>query len=72
MSTAKNAKALRNWTSAGQREDACQSCAHVERRQSVSQRVNITTWWCPVLGAYTSALAVCDELAIRPTEAAHG
>lgn len=68
MGTIQTAKAAFNWTAAGQREDACQCCMHVERSQTVS----ITSWWCTRLSVYTSALAICDQLAIQPTEASHG
>lgn len=66
MSTINTAKRAFNWTSAIRRDDACQCCTHAERRQTV----NITSWWCKRLSCWTSALAICDQLAIRPTEGA--
>lgn len=66
MSTINTAKRAFNWVSATRRDDACQRCDHVERRQTV----NITSWWCKRLSCYTSALAICDQLAIRPKEGA--
>ncbi len=68
MGTIQTAKMAFNWKSARQREDACQCCIHVERRQTA----HITTWWCKRLYVYTSALAICDQLAIKPEEARHG
>lgn len=67
MSTLRVAKTARNYTPAGRREDACQGCMHVDRRVTVG----ITTWWCLILACPTSALAICDDLAIRPEEVPH-
>ncbi len=68
MGTLQTAKVAFGWVSASKREDACQRCDHVERRMTA----NITTWWCKRLCVYTSALAICDQLAIQPEEARHG
>ncbi|MBK6742483.1 MAG: hypothetical protein IPG66_05695 [Hydrogenophilales bacterium] len=68
MGTINTAKRAFNWISATRRDDACQRCAHVERRMTG----NITTWWCKRLNVYTSALAICDQIAIQPEEARHG
>lgn len=68
MGTVMTAKAAFGWKAAGRREDACQRCLHVERRQTA----HITTWWCKRLSVYTSALAICDQLAIKPEEVIHG
>lgn len=68
MGTINTAKRAFSWTAATRREDACQACLHVERRMTG----NITTWWCARLCVFTSALAICDQLAIQPREARHG
>lgn len=68
MGTIDTTKRANNWTSATRRDDACQRCTHVDRRMTG----NITTWYCSKMGAYTSALAICDKLAIQPQEARHG
>lgn len=68
MGTIHTAKLANAWTSAHRRDDACQRCAHVERRMTG----NITTWYCREMHAYTSALAICDQLAIKPEEPRHG
>lgn len=67
MGTTQTAKTAFGWRAASQRDDACQRCIHVDRRQTVS----ITSWWCKRLSCWTSALAICDQIAIQPVESSH-
>jgi hypothetical protein len=68
MGTIRTVLSANNWTSATRRNDACQGCVHAEKRQVG----NITQWHCRKMGTWTSALAICDQLAIQPEKARHG
>lgn len=68
MGTIQTAKLAFGWKAAGQRDDACQRCVHIDP----NRKAGWSMLWCKKLSIYTQPTAICDKLAITPKETHHG